>query len=52
MRVWVGEQDEQTAPNALRGSFKQKGWLVVWPQDHALACDFILASVRQSMTSV
>ena len=47
LRVWVGEQDEQTAPDSLRGQFRQKGWLVVWPEDRALAVEYILASVRR-----
>lgn len=49
LRVWVGEHDEQTAPDRLRGQFQQKGWLVVWPEDKVMARDYILASVQRRM---
>lgn len=49
LRVWVGDADEATAPDRLRGQFKQTGWLVVWPEDRALAADYILASARRRL---
>lgn len=51
LRVWVDVADEQSAPDRLRGSFKQEGWLVVWPQDETLALDYVLASVRRRLPS-
>mgnify|MGYP001163357191 CR=1 FL=1 len=49
LRVWVGDEDEQGAPDRLRGQFLQTGWLVVWPEDRTLARDYVLASVRARM---
>lgn len=49
LRVWVGDADEQSAPDRLRGQFKQRGWLVVWPQDRDLAHDYVLASARRRL---
>lgn len=49
LRVWVGSADERAAPIRLRGQFKQDGWLVVWPEDQALACDYVRVSVRRRL---
>lgn len=43
LRVGVGVANEVAAPPPLRGSsYKQRGWLVVWPSDARLACDYLL----------
>ncbi len=44
LRVFVGEENELAAPDALRdASYQQRGWLVVWPEDAELAQSYIEA---------
>lgn len=44
LRVFVGEENELAAPDALRdATYQQRGWLVVWPEDAELAQSYVEA---------
>jgi hypothetical protein len=49
LRVFVGADAEGAAPSTLRGQYKQKGWLVVRPEDGEIALTYVLGCVRSAL---
>lgn len=47
LRVHVGARQELEAPTGLRGPYRQRGWLVIRPEDAAVGEAYVLHCVKK-----